>query len=67
MRSAGWRALFDGSDLDKWVIDGNCKLEGKTLVFAGDDLKAETGGMSWDNYLLSADFMITPRGKSPKY
>ena len=68
MRAAGWRVLFDGSDLDRWVIiDSNPKLEGKTLVFAGEGVRAETGGMAWDNYVLSSDFMITPKGKNPKY
>ena len=68
MRATGWRTLFDGSDLDKWVIiNANFKLEGQTLVFAGDGVRAECGGESWDNYLLKAEFMITPKGQDPKY
>ena len=68
MGRTGWRRLFDGSDLDKWVIIGKTpKLEGEAMVFAGDGVRAEGGGMSWDNYLLSADFMITPKGKAAKY
>ena len=68
MGRTGWRRLFDGTDLDKWVMIGGVpQLEGKSMVFAGDDVRAEAGGESWDNYLLSADFMITPKVKAAKY
>lgn len=68
MKATGWRTLFDGSDLDKWVIcNEDIELDGDALTIAGDGVRAETGGESWDNYLLKAEFMITPTGKIPKY
>ena len=67
-KATGWRSLFDGSDLDKWVIcDKDVGIDGETLAFVGDGIRAETGGMSWDNYVLKAEIMITPKGKTPKY
>jgi len=66
MKATGWRTLFDGSDLDKWVLS-NARLDGDALLVSGGEVRAETGGMSWDNYVLKAEFMITPKGKTPRY
>jgi len=67
MKATGWRTLFDGSDLDKWVGLGGIDLEGDVMALPSDEVRAETGGMSWDNYILRAEFLIIPKGKHPKY
>ncbi len=66
MKATGWRTLFDGSDLDKWVI-GNVDLDGTALAIRGGDVRAETGGESYDNYILRGEFLIDPKGQTPKY
>ncbi|MHC4982842.1 MAG: family 16 glycoside hydrolase [Planctomycetota bacterium] len=64
MEPTDWLALFDGTGLAKWAFDGgeNLEIDGDTLVVTdhpkGKGLKAEVGGASWDNYVLSADVMV---------
>lgn len=68
MKPTGWITLFDGTDLDKWLTcEGDIALDGEAIAIAGDGVRAETGGESWDNYLLRAEFLIAPKGKHPKY
>lgn len=67
MKATSWLTLFDGTDLDKWVVHEGIELDGKNLVIAPEGVRAETGGQSWDNYLLRGEFLITPKGKNPKY
>ncbi|MFH0953500.1 MAG: family 16 glycoside hydrolase [Verrucomicrobiota bacterium] len=63
-----WLTLFDGSSLGKWAISADgMEIDGDTLVFSGKAAKAEVGGMSWDNYVLGADVMITPRTAKPRF
>ena len=66
MKATGWRTLFDGSDLAKWVI-GGVELDGAALAIREGEVRAEAGGMSWDNYILRGEFLISPRGNTPKY
>ena len=45
--SAGWRTLFDGSDLDKWSVGRDeVALVGDALTIAKGEVQAETGSMS---------------------
>jgi len=67
MKATGWFTLFNGSDLDKWVVHEGIDIDGNTLVIAPEGVCAETGGESWDNYLLRGEFLITPKGKNPQY
>jgi hypothetical protein len=54
--------------VDKWVIDGDdVELDGTALCIRQGEVRAETGGLSWDDYVLRAKFLITPTGKNPKY
>lgn len=66
MRSGGL-PLAKGASLRNWAINNpqDVKLDGDTWVFTGKDVRAEVGGMSWDNYVLSADVQVvrtTPDG-----
>jgi len=69
MRETEWLPLFDGTNLSKWAIDGldEMEIEGDTLVIREKPVKAEVGGSSWDNYVISADVMITRESKQGHY
>lgn len=67
MKPTGWLTLFDGTDLDKWVVQEGIDLDGNTMAITSEGGRAEAGGQSWDNYLLRGEFLITPKGKNPKY
>ncbi|MBN1917210.1 MAG: hypothetical protein JW889_04815 [Verrucomicrobia bacterium] len=58
-----WLPLTPGGDLSKWWIDTSdgLRVDGDTLVFTGPDVRAEVGGMSWDDYVLSADVILRRR------
>ena len=64
MTATDWLPLWDGTDLGKWYIDGpGCiELDGDNLVLTAEGKKAEVGGESWDNYVLSADVMFAACG-----
>ena len=68
-RETGWLALSENGDTSKWngLQPGkNMEIEGDTWVFTGQDVRAEVGGMSWDDYILSAEVKIdkeTPEGQ----
>ena len=55
-----WLPLTPGGDLSKWWIDvpDALRKDGDALVCTGSDVRAEVGGMSWDNYVLSAEVMV---------
>lgn len=55
-----WFALTPDGDLSKWVTGPaeDFRVEGDTLIFLGPDVRAEVGGMSWDNYILGADVLV---------
>ena len=51
--------------MDKWVIDGDdVELDGTALCIRQGEVRAETGGLSWDDYVLRDKFLITPTGKN---
>ena len=43
------------------------KVDGEDWVFAGRDVRAEVGGMSWDDYVLSADVWVDRTGPDGRY
>ncbi|HUT03414.1 MAG TPA: family 16 glycoside hydrolase [bacterium] len=65
MTTMDWLPLWDGTGLGKWYIDGpgTVELDGDVLVLTTDGKKAEVGGESWDNYVLSADVMFGTWGE----
>ena len=69
MNETEWLPLFDGTNLSKWGFDGldNMELEGDTLVISDKAVKAEVGGASWDNYIISMDVLITRNSKKGRY
>ena len=64
-----WLPLTPKGDLSKWWVDaiGGFRVEGNTLVTRGTDVRAEVGGMSWDNYELSSEVMIDSTGEGAYY
>jgi len=73
MKPTDWLPLFDGASLAKWGIDvpDHLEIDGDALVVhpdaKGEGVRAEVGGASWDNYILSADVMITRQGDDAHY
>lgn len=69
MKETEWLPLFDGTNLSKWGIGGldNMEIEGDTLVIREKPVKAEVGGASWDNYVISADVMIERKTSEGSY
>jgi hypothetical protein len=67
--ASGGLPLSDGKSAARWWIDHpeNVRMDGGTWIFAGEDVRAEVGGMSWDNYCLSADVWIDPAGPDGTY
>jgi len=65
----GWLPLFDGSDLSKWWFEDpeHVRVQDGTLVFDERAVRAEVGGMSWENYELSAEVMIRITGEDAFY
>ena len=59
MRSGGL-PLAEGGSLTRWTIGspGDARIDGDAWVFTGQDVRWEVGGMSWDNYVLSADVQV---------
>jgi len=61
MRAEGLPLAASGS-LAQWVIGSpeDARIEGDVWVFTGDpeNVRWEVGGMSWDNYVLSADVQV---------
>lgn len=58
--------LFNGINLDKWVILSDSRryeIENGELIVDGG-LHAEVGGMSWDDYRVSVDVLVE-RDSSP--
>jgi hypothetical protein len=65
VRTTEWLPLTPNGDLSKWWIEpfSGLKVEGDTLVISETDVRAEVGGMSWDDYELSSEIMINPTGE----
>ncbi|MCL6523509.1 MAG: DUF1080 domain-containing protein [Thermoflavifilum sp.] len=73
-RQAGWQLLFNGHNLEGWhgyqhhptsaweVVDGTLHCKGKGPGFAAVDLV--TNDSSFENFHLSIDWKIAPRGNS---
>lgn|GEM_PF-6051192 len=38
------------------------RVEGDEFIFLGPDVRAEIGGMSWDDYVLGADVLVQRNG-----
>jgi len=55
-----WLPLAAEGDLSKWILDPGDAIthDGDSLLFTGKDVKGEVGGMSWDNYVLSAEVLL---------
>ena len=68
MRSGGL-PLSESASLSKWAISNpeDVRTDGDTWVFTGKDVRAEIGGMSWDNYVLSADVWIKRTSPDARY
>lgn len=60
-----WLPLAAEGDLSKWVLDPGDAIahDGDALLFTDKDVKGEVGGMSWDNYVLSAEVLLTRLAK----
>ena len=72
MKPTDWLPLFDGDGLTKWAINGlnHLEIDGDALVVhpdpKGEGVRAEVGGASWDNYVLSAEAAtLTTASNSP--
>lgn len=66
-----WLSLFDGLDVSAWAIPDSesdaFTIEHGAVVLRDRFFKAELGGMSWDNYILSADLRIEREGPKETY
>ena len=57
-----WLPLAKNGDTSKWIgLGGTMQFDGDAWVFTGQDVRAEVGGMSWDDYILSIDVKIERR------
>ena len=68
MRSGGL-PLAKGASLRNWGLNNpeDVKIDSDTWVFTGKDVRAEIGGMSWDNYVLSADVRVVSTAPDGTY
>ena len=59
-KATDWIDLTPDGDLSKWVTGppAEFRVEGDTFVFHGPDVRAEVGGMSWDDYVLRTDVLV---------
>ena len=64
-----WFPLTPKGDLSKWWIDTfrSLKVAGNALIISRTDVRAEVGGMSWDNYELSSEVMINSTDERAYY
>ncbi|HUW85144.1 MAG TPA: family 16 glycoside hydrolase [Phycisphaerae bacterium] len=64
-----WLPLFDGTNLSRWWIDDPdaMAVERDVLVFRDRAVRAEVGGMSWDDYILSAEIRLRRTRQDAQY
>ncbi|HEX2988463.1 MAG TPA: hypothetical protein VHS06_09865 [Chloroflexota bacterium] len=56
---ADWLPLAPNGDPAKWWFDPpHLRIAEGAWVFTDNELRGEVGGMSWDNYILSAQVLI---------